>query len=151
MVRLFIYLQNSGQDFFLYAYHSLLNKEWVHILALAGEARDLKIALCPNQLQNRAMIVGHTCVGFLVLKDFYIICLCNLLNISVLDEGYSIAFTLQILVSLLKQELLTALEHQSSPGVIQSFIFCVPLYLLLILNVVREACVSNMYAQFGCI
>jgi hypothetical protein len=48
MVRLFIYLQNSGQDFFLYAYHSLLNKEWVHILALAGEARDLKIALCPN-------------------------------------------------------------------------------------------------------
>jgi hypothetical protein len=94
MVRLFIYLQNSDQDFFLYAYHSLLNKEWVHILALARETGDLRIAYAPNQLQNRAMIVDHTCVGFLVPKDFYIICLCNLLNISVLDEGYSIAFTL---------------------------------------------------------
>jgi hypothetical protein len=62
-----------------------------------------------NQLQNRAMIVDHTCVGILVPKDFYIIFLCNLLNISVLDEGYSIAFTLQILVSILKQELLTLL------------------------------------------
>ena len=47
MVRLFIYFQNSGQDFFLYAYHSLLNKEWVHILALAGEASDLRIAYAP--------------------------------------------------------------------------------------------------------
>ena len=33
--------------FFLYAYHSLLNKEWVHILALAGEASDLRIAYAP--------------------------------------------------------------------------------------------------------
>jgi len=47
MVRLIMYLQNSGQDLFLYAYHSLLNKEWVHVLALAREARDLRIADAP--------------------------------------------------------------------------------------------------------
>jgi hypothetical protein len=47
MVRLYIYLKNSGQELFLYAYHSLLNKEWVHVLTLAGEARDMRIAYAP--------------------------------------------------------------------------------------------------------